>query len=55
MNSHETQSHATATSYEAEMRNIESNGAEVHSSVVPGRDPRAHEWAEVLRDLEAFY
>jgi len=55
MSNYEKQIRATAKSYVPEMHKIEQNGGKVRSSVVPRSDRHAHEWADVLRDLEAYY
>jgi hypothetical protein len=46
---------ATAKHYGPEMHKTEQNGGEILSSAAPGNDPRVHEWADVLRDLEPWY
>ncbi len=60
MSVYENQVQATAKYYNPEMRKIEHNDAgDIGSSVVPGRDLRLDDWADVLRDLrdngEAYY
>jgi hypothetical protein len=55
MGVYEKQIQATGKFYDPKMRKIEQNGGEIHSSVVPASDRHVVEWAEVLRDLEAYY
>jgi hypothetical protein len=55
MGVYEKQIQATGKYYDPQMHKTERNGGEKRSSVVPGSDRHAVEWAEVLRDLEAYY
>ena len=60
MSVYENQVQATEKYYDPEMCKIEHNdGGDIGSSVIPGSDLRAYDWADVLRDLrdngEAYY
>lgn len=54
MSDYEKQFQTTANHSESGMRKIEQNGGESRS-VVSRSDLRVHDWADVLRDLEAYY
>ena len=55
MGVYEQQIQATANYYVPDMHKTEHNSGEILSSGDRENDPREYEWAEVLRDLEAFY
>ena len=55
MSDYENQIQATGKYYDSETRKIEQNGGEDLSPAVQGSDLHAHDWADVLRDLEAYY
>ena len=59
MRNYEKQIQATGQYSDQEMREIDQHGGDIHSSVVPGSDPREGEWVDVLRELreasEAYY
>lgn len=55
MSVYEKQIQATAKYHDPEARDIEHNGGDLPSAVVPESDTRGYEWADVLKDLEPYY
>jgi hypothetical protein len=60
MGIYENQAQATAKYYNPEICTIEHDGGgDIPSSVVPGNDESAYDWADILKDLrdkgEAYY
>ena len=55
MSDYDKQIQATAKHYDSNTRTIEQRGGDTPSSVGPGSDRRAYDWADVLRELEPYY
>ena len=55
MSNYEKQIQATAKYYVPRTRKIKQNAGKILSSVAPQSDRHMHEWADVLKDLDAYY